>query len=370
MAARPYLVPALHASELVADHEWAAVTRVATDCILGANGSGLTYDDGERFTEGRNRGWPGDAGRAAYAFHPSAASHKSRWGYGCWFYLMRGAPAAINVGRSLRAQTRREVHATLGIPCPASDPLCTTPPGDKLYCELASKLGYATIQIAQAHFNARPELIACHGKCMSAAVRGACPPLPLQRADRPGERCKCDRRSAHLGCGSTEPLSCAAARPARAQMWHDACVAGLYRNCTDGSRPRAAPAPAATLAGSRRRARRRRDAGRRLASASPPVVEPAADAASAAAAAQVAASVAAAAVATHVPPKPRKKLLKRSKSMKHKQLPPPPPPPPPPTRVEWTRGLLKDVLFGILFGVLLGVLVGISRAGFRAGLLE
>ena len=50
--------------------------------------------------------------------------------------------------------------------------------------------------------------------------------------------------------------------------------------------------------------------------------------------------------------------------------PPPPPPPPPPTRVEWTRGLLKDVLFGILFGVLLGVLVGISRAGFRAGLLE
>ena len=50
--------------------------------------------------------------------------------------------------------------------------------------------------------------------------------------------------------------------------------------------------------------------------------------------------------------------------------PPPPPPPPPPTRVEWTRGLLKDVMFGILFGVLLGVLVGISRAGFRAGLLE
>ena len=37
---------------------------------------------------------------------------------------------------------------------------------------------------------------------------------------------------------------------------------------------------------------------------------------------------------------------------------------------EWTRGLLKDVLFGILFGVLFGVLVGISRAGFRAGLLE
>ena len=562
MGPRPYLVPALHASELVADHEWAAVTRVATDCILGANGSGLTYDDGERFTEGRNRGWPGDAGRAAYAFHPSAASHKSRWGYGCWFYLMRGAPAAINVGRSLRAQTRREVHATLGIPCPASDPLCTTPPGDKLYCELASKLGYATIQIAQAHFNARPELIACHGKCMSAAVRGACPPLPLQRADRPGERCKCDRRSAHLGCGSTEPLSCAAARPARAQMWHDACVAGLYRNCTDGSRPRAAPAPAATLAGSRRRARRRRDAGRRLASASPPVVEPAAKAASVAAAAQVAASVAAAAVATHVPPKPRKKLLKRSKSKKHTVItvlgdslssplqarcnvvfpwpmllqdalgreqftvhgfalpgvhaqnyadtdvwtraitttpdilaimlgtndghdsfrgekfrgwiqrllagfnmprgrviliappplwkdhvftnmrkhvinnlippivgdmahkigarfinmkarmleagftsaiscdgchlypegqtfmmqqvldtvrsmmtpppspPPPPPPPPPPTRVEWTRGLLKDVLFGILFGAHIGVLVGISRAGFRAGLLE
>ena len=27
-------------------------------------------------------------------------------GYGCWFYLMRGAPAAINVGRSQRAQTR------------------------------------------------------------------------------------------------------------------------------------------------------------------------------------------------------------------------------------------------------------------------
>ena len=205
MAARPYLVPALHASELVADHEWAAVTRVATDCILGANGTGLTYDDGERFTEGRNRGWPGDAGRAAYAFHPSAASHKSRWGYGCWFYLMRGAPAAINVGRSLRAQTRREVHATLGIPCPASDPLCTTPPGDKLYCELASKLGYATIQIAQAHFNARPELIACHGKCMSAAVRERHRPRPCgarqarqQKQSRPRRpaACRCHLYSA------------------------------------------------------------------------------------------------------------------------------------------------------------------------------
>ena len=268
MAARPYLVPALHASELVADHEWAAVTRVATDRILGANGSGLTYDDGERFTEGRNRGWPG--GRRARCVRVPPVGRVAQVAMGLRLLVL---PHARRSGRHQRraqpagadaARGARDARHTL----PGERPVVHDSSGRQALLRARVEAGYATIQIAQAHFNARPELIACHGKCMSAAVRGACPPLPLQRADRPGERCKCDRRSAHLGCGSTEAVERAAARPARAQMWHDACVAGLYRNCTDGSRPRAAPAPAATLAGSRRRARRRRDDGRRLASAS------------------------------------------------------------------------------------------------------
>ena len=99
------LMPSLTPDALAADDSWTEVLRVSTGCIMNGD-QPLRYSDGEPFTEGKNRGWPGDAGKAAYSFHPSAASHRGRWPYGCWFYLVKGAGVFVNVGRSLRAQTR------------------------------------------------------------------------------------------------------------------------------------------------------------------------------------------------------------------------------------------------------------------------
>ena len=81
---------------------------------------------------------------------------------------------------ALRAELERErgtprgesdVHAQLGIPC-ADGGFCTAPPGDKLYCFLAERLGYDSIQVARSHFNGRPEMVVCRGKCMT--VRCTC----------------------------------------------------------------------------------------------------------------------------------------------------------------------------------------------------
>ena len=286
------LMPSLTREALAADDSWTEVLRVSTGCIMNGD-QPLRYSDGEPFTEGKNRGWPGDAGKAAYSFHPSAASHRGRWPYGCWFYLVKGAGVFVNVGRSLRAQTRasrvnkrqrwaqasvswlpegwfstgsrprpphtrrpssaisppalagrtgpvfdhrrRDVHRQLGIPCEErEDPYCTRPPGDKLYCHLARQRGFDSIQIAQAHFNFRPEMIVCHGKCATAAVRTACPPIPLRSHANGRRPCKCDKRSALMNCGEAQ-VNCSFARPERAVLWHHACRTGLYERCINGS---------------------------------------------------------------------------------------------------------------------------------------
>ena len=146
------LMPSLTQDALSADGSWTEVLRVSTACIMDGN-QPLRYSDGEPFNEGKNRWWPGDAGKAAYSFLPSAASQRGRWPYGCWFYLVKGAGIFVNVGRSLRALTRHDVHQKLGIPCAESeDPFCTRPPGDKLYCHLARQQGFDSIQIALSEY--------------------------------------------------------------------------------------------------------------------------------------------------------------------------------------------------------------------------
>ena len=105
------LMPSLTQDALAADDSWTEVLRVSTGCIMNGD-QPLRYSDGEPFTEGKNRGWPGDAGKAAYSFNPAAASPRGRWPYGCWFYLVKGAGVFVNVGRSLRALTRRAMSRT------------------------------------------------------------------------------------------------------------------------------------------------------------------------------------------------------------------------------------------------------------------
>jgi hypothetical protein len=127
------------------------------------------------------------------------------------------------------------VHRQLGIPCEErEDPYCTRPPGDKLYCHLARQRGFDSIQIAQAHFNFRPEMIVCQGKCATAAVRTACPPIPLRSHTNGRRPCKCDKRSALMNCGEAQ-VNCSFARPERAVLWHHACHSGLYDRCVNGS---------------------------------------------------------------------------------------------------------------------------------------
>ena len=149
--------------------------------------------------------------------------------------LGHSAACAGRTHRPCFRPRRRDVHRQLGIPCEErEDPYCTRPPGDKLYCHLARQRGFDSIQIAQAHFNFRPEMIVCHGKCATAAVRTACPPIPLRSHANGRRPCKCDKRSALMNCGEAQ-VNCSFARPERAVLWHHACRTGLYERCINGS---------------------------------------------------------------------------------------------------------------------------------------
>ena len=149
--------------------------------------------------------------------------------------LGHSAACAGRTHRPCFRPRRRDVHRQLGIPCEErEDPYCTRPPGDKLYCHLARQRGFDSIQIAQAHFNFRPEMIVCHGKCATAAVRPACPPIHLRSHANGRRPCKCDKRSALMNCGEAQ-VNCSFARPERAVLWHHACRTGLYERCINGS---------------------------------------------------------------------------------------------------------------------------------------
>ena len=211
-----WLVPTYSLSLLHADNTWVEVLRGASTCV-GQSAEGLSpgqsWDHGEKYA----------------SFEPAAAAADGIWPYGCWFFLGPGSGVAVNVGKSLRVSTRKELHDKLAIPCGEGangDPLdarhehCADagPPGDKLYCHRALKQGYDSIQIVNAFYDTnpnQPNLVICSGGCATQEVRGACPPVPMQ--DGAGKHCDCDNSRVEINCGAdsfaTRSSRAAAASP-------------------------------------------------------------------------------------------------------------------------------------------------------------
>ena len=222
---------------LVADHEWLEVMRFGSKCR-----------DGE-FMEGYSIGFPGDCGSEYHKINRSdlapcsghyrkgggrAGKTAAKVGYGCWFYFAqpqlqsyafgmvfpvnRSSGISVNVGRSLRASSRADVSAHLGLPC-ANPPMCDAPytVQDKLWCERAVELGYDSIQVARPHkqcekcvgtapgYYSYQELTLCTGKCMSEEQADACA-SGVEMRTASGAPCSCSNEAHSLNCGAGSML--------------------------------------------------------------------------------------------------------------------------------------------------------------------
>ena len=228
--------PALHAPtgnlqygdrKLVADDEWLQVMRFGSKCRATIEGysAGFPTDCGSDYDK-MNRSDLSSCNKA----HPPA-----KVGYGCWFYfaqpelqrhfygedfwVKRSSGVSVNVGTSLRVDSRASASAALGLPC-ANPPLCNkaSTAQDKLYCERAVEQGYDSIQFARPHlpclreeclYNSGPgwvsELLLCTGSCMTKPLVDACPPdVEMRTAE--GEPCPCSNKGHTLNCGKGSKL--------------------------------------------------------------------------------------------------------------------------------------------------------------------
>ena len=160
------------------DYGWTPVIRHGSTCESTIHG----------FSEGFGTGFP--------AFDNSGKNVS----YGCWFYLLPVAEVYINVGRSLRMLTRRDVAIYLNSSCvrTLNDLQCYTHSGDNDWCTLASRLGFDSIMIAQSHATKIAEIVTCTGECMTEPVTGTCPPVPMKKEDK--SECDCNNKSVLLTC--------------------------------------------------------------------------------------------------------------------------------------------------------------------------
>ena len=161
-----------------ADHELVCATRISTRCKTPpySEGLGSGYNDQRPNTP-----------------------------YGCWFSISTAADTRVDVRRSLRASSRRQMADMLGSEC--DDMLCS----DMRWCERARALGYDSLMIAKQPNNPifGPELVLCYGDCMTRPLDGACPPVALYGVN--GSRCACNADSKVLTCEPTVHVDCSRA---------------------------------------------------------------------------------------------------------------------------------------------------------------
>ncbi|KAG8457568.1 hypothetical protein KFE25_003722 [Diacronema lutheri] len=197
---------------LVADGAWVEVTRVATTV-------------NSPWQEGHSRGWSLyhemieklEARRARRPSRHEQYRLPLPLAYGCWFFVAKGTGVWVNVGRSLRVDSRDQLAPRLGTRPPVDD--AHTPRigsfllgEDTHWCTRALQLGYDSIQVAgalggtTAGFVGRSELVVCAGACGTHRdLCGACPPPSVElrtgvRAERP---CACDPLLPILNCGTS-----------------------------------------------------------------------------------------------------------------------------------------------------------------------
>ena len=213
---------------LVADYQWVDVMRFGNGCNAATEGYswGFTTDCGDEYVQ---------MGRPELA-SCNISDPPAKIGYGCWFFfadprlqnysygsdfkVKNPSGVQVNVGKSLRVDSRVDASRELNLSC-ADPPMCHEPNTvqDKLYCERAVAMGYDSIQFARPHLPClveqclsgppgwTSELVMCTGGCMTQPVPGACPPpgVKLKRSDDSGP-CTCSNNSDALNCGAGAKL--------------------------------------------------------------------------------------------------------------------------------------------------------------------
>lgn len=127
--------------------------------------------------------------------------------YGCWFYFhASGSGVFIDVGKSLRASTRRDASRKLGLRC--LDNMNCYIPGDILWCALALWQGYDSIQIWDSHSSHLKELVHCRGSCATQLNFVDTCPTGVNLTDVDGMPCNCSDSSGRLNCHGKENPGC------------------------------------------------------------------------------------------------------------------------------------------------------------------
>ena len=218
---------------MVHDHAWVGVMRMAPGRQQGSIG---ISEGAPSSCDGLCHGFGDTAGYAQLAsvhdelkpdFCPAtgkgALRRCSPWAqvaYGCWFFVAPNASAQshayVNVGRSLRLDTRCDVHEALYGTRQAANQLCTHNPGDKYWCVLARARGFDSIQIRKTSAMStkttrKPwgELVLCSGACATQTFRhSAC--VPMARSIGAGgtlEACDCPAGAQVLTCNGRNATS-------------------------------------------------------------------------------------------------------------------------------------------------------------------
>ena len=150
--------------------------------------------------------------------------------YGCWFFTASNASgfsgAYVNVGKSLRVNTRCDAHEILYGSRSSGNALCTYSPGDRYWCTMARDKGFDSIQIRRGisyypgSRKRKPwsELVVCTDECARWTYRHtACVPIARAIDERTSEvkSCDCPANASLLSCdgirrvgpkGMREPL--------------------------------------------------------------------------------------------------------------------------------------------------------------------
>ena len=175
------------------DNDWAEVTRFSVKCMSSYFFNGVMYNEGWNST-----GAP---------FFPSFRE-KNRVNCGCWFQRVRGSGVFVNVGKTLVAKSRPELHNLLKITCSRRGRGNCFVEGDKNYCTRALILGYDSIQFDTVESYPppfgemfSPELIICNGNCSTESVTSSCVPVATRTGIHATIPCTCDKNLTIINCG-------------------------------------------------------------------------------------------------------------------------------------------------------------------------
>lgn len=195
----------VHNGYPVADMKWVGVIRMAPS------------GQGKEFCDGYCPGFGNEPFTSQLAYQKiSPVAWTQSINYGCWFYMAPNASAhseaAVNVGKSIRFNTRCDAHTFFYNSSQSANALCTHNPGDRFWCTFAFVLGYDSIQIKRGiayyknSLRRKPwsELIMCNSPCNTTRfAENACVPFarPVKNNTLQSYmKCRCPPNAVQLSC--------------------------------------------------------------------------------------------------------------------------------------------------------------------------